>query len=88
MQHIYAFIFAGTITAIIAGFILYTDYGFWHERYRRDEVLSDVATNTIESVSPNEMISNFFKEAKTQLNNISNAGTSILQGKETYSKDK
>ena len=43
----YGFIFAGSITALIAGFILYTDYGFWHERYQRSDDLTLSATTTI-----------------------------------------
>ena len=44
MQHIYAVIFAGSITALLAAIILYVDYGFWHERYVRNEEAATLET--------------------------------------------
>lgn len=89
MQHIYALVFAGSITALIAFVILYVDYGFWHERYKRDDMVVVGTSTLIETSSqspesPSEMLSRFFGEAKTRLKNIDTSGIEMLQGKETY----
>lgn len=83
MQHVYAFVFAGSITAIIAGFILYSDYGFWHERYERQE---EVIVHEGEDVppAPTEVVSRFFGEVQNRLKNITTATTSLLEGKEVF----
>lgn len=86
MQHVYAFIFSGTITAIIAGIILYADYGFWHDRYSTNEDVLLVEASTRNAESPLQMLSRFFDEAKVQLNNLNTSGGELLQGKETYKK--
>lgn len=86
VQHVHAFAFAGIITALIAGFILYTDYGFWHETYRSEDSL--VAENPpAEPVSPSTSFSSFFKEAKTRFDNIGSTSADLLEGKESYTKD-
>jgi hypothetical protein len=87
MQHVYAAVFAGSITMLIAAFILYADYGFWHERYVRDDLTQvastlEVATQKPESIG--EMSSRFFGEAKERLQNIDTTGKDLLKGKETY----
>lgn len=86
IQHVYAFIFAGTITTLIAVFILYFDYGFWHEKYSSttDE---HVASTTVNIESPMDALSRFLQDAKNQLINIDKVGSSLLEGKETYTKD-
>lgn len=93
MQHVYALVFAGSITATIAFVILYVDYGFWHERYIRDD-LTVVSTSTIEASpevstpdSPSKMLSRFFGEARDRLHTIDVSGSEMLQGKETYVGD-
>jgi hypothetical protein len=89
MQHVHAFIFAGAITCIIAGFILYTDYGFWHEKYNINDDLiikEKTSTSTIENESLSEMFSNFWKEAHIQIDDISKTGAGLLEGKETYTR--
>lgn len=89
MQHIYAVIFAGSITALIAFVILYVDYGFWHERYVRDDT-NVVATSTVIGApiptpeSPREMLSRFFGEASDRLKEIKMPSKEMLQGRETY----
>jgi hypothetical protein len=92
MQHIYAVVFAGSITALLAFIILYVDYGFWHERYIRDD--NTVSTNTASMTSevptpesPGEMFSRFFGEAKDRLGNINTSGADLLQGKDIYTSD-
>lgn len=91
MQHVYAFIFAGSVTALIASIILYVDYGFWHERYvRKDEIIIASSTEIISKPtpipeSPIEMLSRFIGEAKVQFDSISSGGQELLKGKEIYS---
>ena len=85
MQHVYGFIFAGSVTAIIAGFILYTDYGFWHERYVRQEEIA-TSTNVVAPEPPSEMLSRFWDDARAQFKNIGTGGASLLQGKESYTR--
>lgn len=86
-QHIYAFIFAGSITAIIASIILYVDYGFWRERYSSKPMDTTVATSTVLVESPSEVLSRFIIEAREQFNAIRESGESFLEGKEVYTKD-
>lgn len=83
MQHLYAIAFAGSITAIIAGIILYTDYGFWHERYQREDLIVSVSITTV-AKSPGEVFLQFWNEAKIQFGSIGSAGSDLLKGKETY----
>lgn len=93
MQHVYAIIFAGSITLLIASIILYVDYGFWHERYvRKDDIVIASSTETIARPtpipeSPLEMFSRFMDEAKVQFNAIGTGGQELLKGKETYVND-
>jgi hypothetical protein len=89
MQHIYAVVFAGSITALIAFVILYVDYGFWHERYVRDDLMVVQASSTVAvpaptPESPGEMFSRFFGEARDRLKEIKIPNKDMLQGKETY----
>ncbi len=89
MQHVYAALFAGSITAVIAVAILYFDYGFWRERYSRTEIVKEsVVKNSpqeVETVSPGEMMGGFFKEASARVQSIKNQKIELLQGKEVYS---
>lgn len=91
MQHVYSAAIAGSITVMIAAVILYVDYGFWHERYiREDLTVVDSELNSPSSVvpeSPTEMFSRFFDEAKVQLKDINTSRQELLKGKETYVKD-
>lgn len=86
IQHIHAFAFSGIITALIAGFILYTDYGFWHETYIREDSLTEPAPSA-ELQSPGESLGSFLLEAKARFNSIGSAGADLLEGKETYTKE-
>jgi hypothetical protein len=86
MQHVYAFIFAGTITALIAAVILYTDYGFWHDRYIRDDSAL-VVKSTTPMESPSKALSNFWSEAYEKFHAIGSVSGSLLEGKEVYVKD-
>ncbi|MDB5260080.1 MAG: hypothetical protein JWN37_311 [Candidatus Nomurabacteria bacterium] len=81
MQHMHAFIFAGIITAIVAGIILYTDYGFWHETYIGE---SAPAVTQETAAPPGEVFSNFWSEARSQFSNIGSSTASLIEGKETY----
>lgn len=83
VQHVHAFIFAGAITAVIAGFILYTDYGFWHERYVAEEETEE----SFDPKSPAESFAGFWAEAGKRFNLIGAKGANLLEGKETYKKE-
>lgn len=92
MQHVYAVTFASVITVIFAAVILYVDYGFWHERYDRNEVVTvkdtEVRTDQMVTVqSPGAMISSFFKEASLQLDAINAKGAPFLRGKDEFVRD-
>lgn len=81
IQHIHALFFAGAVTSVIAGFILYTDYGFWHERYeRRPEVPA-------ETVSTSQSFGDFWQEAKAKFGQIGSSGADLLEGREVYKKE-
>jgi hypothetical protein len=84
VQHLHAMVFAGMVTSLIAGFILYTDYGFWHETYRRapDEGVPIGA----EPVPLGESFGKFLVEAKEKFGAIGNAGAGLLEGKEIYQR--
>ena len=75
IQHVHAFVFAGTITGLIAIFILYTDYGFWHETYISAKVQEENAQNQ-------ESLGGFWEEAKSRFQAIRNG--SVLDGMETF----
>ena len=85
IQHIHAGIFAGSVTFIIAAFILYYDYGFWHEKYVRDETVMD-ASSTVTMESPSQSFSNFLSEAKSRFIGVKEAGSGSFEGKESYTK--
>lgn len=86
IQRMHAFIFAGTITFSIAAVVLYYDYGFWHDRYSRNEGSLTVTSTTTMHETPSEALSRFFGEAKNQFTTIKKPSVSIFEGKETYSK--
>lgn len=93
MQHVYAIIFAGSITALIAGVILYTDYGFWREKYNRNEVLevqeeTDTTDPMVTVESPAKMIGGFFREASVKLKSIDvTVPDGLLEGKDNYTRE-
>lgn len=87
IQHIYAAVFAGSITIVVAMIILYVDYGFWHERYVRDDLTVASTTASVSTPipeSPGEMFSRFFGEAKGRLHSIDMPTKDMFIGKETY----
>ena len=89
IQHVHAFAFAGIITALIAAFILYTDYGFWHERYQANDglvVVDDPNTMSFDSAAPASSFGNFWAEAKARFTSIGSSSANLLEGKETYTK--
>ena len=85
MQHVHAVAFAGIITTLIAGVILYADYGFWHETYVAEDalVVTDIGTR---EESSGYSWGSFFAEAKERFANIGTTSASFLEGKETYKK--
>ena len=97
MQHVYAVVFAGVITALLAAIILYYDYGFWRTKYSRGddlEILStkkdvtDTADTLVTVTSPGAMIGNFLKEAGERARSINTDTSSFLKGKVEYTKEK
>jgi uncharacterized membrane protein YraQ (UPF0718 family) len=93
MQHVYAAVFAGLVTVILASYILYMDYGFWHEKYNRNDealLVTEVAPVTVDSeevLSPGEMIQGFFKEASDKFKTVGTSNPAFLEGKDTYTKE-
>jgi hypothetical protein len=88
MQHVYALSISGCVTAIIAAGILYFDYGFWQDTYKREEKL-EVITKELEdpklnTFSPREMMGSFFREAGERIKAIQLHNPSLLEGKEDY----
>lgn len=86
IQHLHALAFAGIITALIAGVILYADYGFWHETYRSDDLLVEMEEQAAQQ-SEDKSFGNFLMEAKARFNSIGSAGAGFFEGKESYTKD-
>ncbi len=89
IQYVYAAVFAGSITFLIAIVILYVDYGFWHERYIRDKESSSELT-VIDSQkaktpeSPMKTFSNFLGEARARFGSITVTSKDLFSGKEVY----
>lgn len=83
IQHIHGFVFAGVITALIAFFILYTDYGFWHETYVAQDAIV-AADPTYVAESPAASLSRFWNDARQQFGRIGSSSASFLEGKDTY----
>jgi hypothetical protein len=65
---------------------MYTEYGFWHERYVAEEVLA-TTTPLLEAESPSKSLGRFFMEARERFGSIGSAGATLLEGKETYTKE-
>jgi hypothetical protein len=84
VQHVHAFIFAGSITGLLAAFILYYDYGFWHQHYTSKEVIGESVVQQPEGAPPGEVLSGFWSEAKKQFSGMGSSTASLLEGKETY----
>ena len=80
VQHVHAFVFAGAITAIIAGSILYMEYGFWRDRYIRGGEQETI----VQDEPPSQILSRFWSEAKKQVSNVGSSNTSFFEGKESY----
>lgn len=98
----HAFFFSGTITLIAASCILYSQYGFWNDRYiatsENDLVATDIKTKSPEIESPTTMMGAFLQEARNRLNSLpviqassTDASTvgksSFLEGKEVFDRD-
>lgn len=84
IQHVHAIAFAGIITALITGGILYTDYGFWHETYKATDGLV-VGDQIAPDESPIQSLGRFFEVAKDRFKNMGSSTVNYFEGKETYS---
>ena len=88
MQHVYAVVFSAILTSITASLVLYYDYGFWHEKYTRTEDTHQVSNSQNVTVqSPGQMLGSFFQEANARFKSINTSTSSMLNGKEVYTKD-
>lgn len=76
VQRMHAFIFAGTITGIIAVCILYYDYGFWHDVYVQP------AEPVIEEQSSGDSLDSFIGEIHRRWTVLGKEGKMLLEGKE------
>ncbi len=86
MQHVYAVIFSAVVTSLLTSFVLYHDYGFWHERYlRSDSIITNAENNDIKTTeSPKEMLGSFFSEASDRIKSLGVNKTDLLQEEEVY----
>jgi hypothetical protein len=84
LQQFHALVFSGLVTAVLAAAILYFDYGFWHERYTKDDTLI-VENIEQKSDSPVTMFSSLYNEAKEKLLSVKSGGGALLEGKKSYS---
>lgn len=88
IQYVYAAVFAGSITLMIAISILYIDYGFWHERYiRKDDLVAtstEIVKEQVVPESPLEAFSHFLGEAHDRFGSIDMPSKDIFSGKEVY----
>ncbi len=81
VQHVYAGSLAGIITTLFVAYILYTDYGFWHEKYKVGE---EIKENKVEVLGPKDTVVKFFNDAKNEIQNIKSINRSVISGKEVY----
>jgi hypothetical protein len=66
VQHMHGLVFAGVITGVLVSFVLYTQYGFFHEQYTREETPLVAATSTIPQ-SPTGVLESFIMEGSARL---------------------
>ena len=85
IQHIHAFVFASVVTGILSSIILYSSYGFWHERYSASEQEEDAVVRQMPS--PGESFSSFWREAATRIEGIGKASSGLLEGTAEYKKE-
>ncbi len=92
MQHVYAVLFAGSLTFFLAVVILYFDYGFWRDTYSRNDDLVAVenktaTTSKLETQSPQALIGSFMEEAAVRFRSLNMSKENLLDGKEMYTKE-
>lgn len=85
IQQLHALVFSASVTVFLAVCILYFDYGFWHERYQKNEEVTTEQKIEEKSLSPTSLFSDFFKEAGEKLDTVKEGGSALLEGKESYS---
>lgn len=86
IQQLHAIFFASGVSLVMVVYVLYTDYGFWHERYVKVEtdILNTVKAPVVPD-SPVGALGRFLGDAKAQLEGMK-IDTSFLEGKEVYIK--
>ena len=90
MQQIHATLFAGVVTLLLGYIVFYSDFGLGGERYSATQVQESISTKESieeESPSPIEFISSFVREAKARLDLVGTGSSSLLESKETYTRD-
>lgn len=89
VKHVYAFLFAGSITSVLAFLILYFDYGLLHDVPNEQVPVEEVilTKEEVEMPSPKEVLFTFFGEAKENWNLIKEEGKSLLESKEVYNRE-
>ncbi|MEN9338086.1 MAG: hypothetical protein RIQ41_400 [Candidatus Parcubacteria bacterium] len=85
IQHIHAFVFASVVTGALAGIVLYSSYGFWHERYSASQQEEDSIVSQMPS--PTESFSSFWQEAAKRIEGIGKASSGLLEGSAEYKKE-
>ncbi len=92
MQHVYALVFAGSVTLLLAVIILYFDYGFWRDKYSRSDTLAkeemiSSAPNEPKGQSPSALIGSFLEEASLRFRKLNYSKNSLLESKDVYRQD-
>jgi hypothetical protein len=86
VQQLHGLVFAFSVSSILLSYVLYTDYGFWHDTYVRVE--EDILHTTKEPVQPESpigLLGRFARDAKKELEGMQ-VDTKFLEGKEVYTK--
>jgi len=81
----YAGSVAGIITALFVAYILYTDYGFWHERYVSGEEIKE--NEVYKMQSPKETFFDFISQTKSRLDGIKENSNQFFGNKDSYSSE-
>jgi hypothetical protein len=89
IQRIHAGFFAGAICAVLASFILYSQYGFWHASYSREEELvkQDLQDKTIRMESPFQSLSRLVEEGKLRFSGVTETLKPFMESEVTFDRN-
>lgn len=82
----HAFVFAATITGLVAACLLYYDYGFWHDVYIQTDT-QEVMTQEEVLASPSESLVDFWGEVRARFSAIGLTGMDFLESTDTITND-